>query len=607
VPRIPLGNWAEDAVSWLTRHLSWLFDAVSSVVNHLYDGVEWVLGGPSPLLMAGILAALAFWLRGLPTGVLAFAGFALVDGVAQWDQAMQSLSLVVVSAAVALLLAVPLGVWAARSRVASALVRPVLDVMQTLPAFVYLIPAIIFFSLGTVPAVIATIVFAMPVGVRMTELGIRQVDPELVEAADAFGTAPARTLLRVQLPLALPTIMAGVNQVIMLALSMVVIGGMVGAEGLGSTVFGAISQVDIGLGFEGGVSVVVLAVYLDRITGAMGEQVSALGRRAAARARSRDRLRGFAVLRYRPRPAVGLSCVVALALVAAGTGVFGGDGQPGAPVAAGSDIGKGRTVTIGSFNWDESIASANLWKAALDARGFKAAVRTYDPGAAFTGLARGDIDVLTDAWLPTTHAAYLKQYGKDYTDLGKWYERTSLEVAVPSYVKGVTTMADLKGRSKEFGGRIVGIEPGAGEMGLLKDKVLPGYGLDKDYRLVSSSTSGMLAELARDYAARKPVAVVLWSPHWAYSTYHLTKLSDPKSLWGPGDSIHDLANKASAARLPEVSAWMRGFHMTEPQLGSLEAAIQAAGQGNTARGVQQWVAAHPGVLDTMAPMGAGGR
>jgi glycine betaine/proline transport system substrate-binding protein len=603
MPRIHLGDWAEDVVNWLTRHASWLFDAVSSVVNHLYDAVEWVLGGPSPLLMAGILAMLAFWMRGLPTGVLAFAGFALIDGVAQWDQAMQSLSLVVVSAAVALLLAVPLGVWAARSRAASMLVRPVLDVMQTLPAFVYLIPAIIFFSLGTVPAVIATIVFAMPVGVRMTELGIRQVDPELVEAADAFGTTPARTLLRVQLPLALPTIMAGVNQVIMLALSMVVIGGMVGAEGLGSTVFGAISQVDIGLGFEGGVSVVILAVYLDRITGAMGEQVSALGRRAAAR--TRGPLRGFAVLRYRPRPAVGLSCVVALALVAGGMGVFAGNGSGTAPTAAGADIGKGRSVTIGSFNWDESIASANLWKAALDARGFKAAVKTYDPGAAFTGLARGNIDFLTDAWLPTTHAAYMKQYGQDYTDLGKWYDTTSLEVAVPSYVKGVTTMADLKGRSKEFGGRIVGIEPGAGEMGLLKDKVLPGYGLDKEYRLVGSSTSGMLAELARDYAQKKPVAVVLWSPHWAYSTYHLTKLADPKSLWGPGDSIHDLANKSAGAELPEVSSWMRGFHMTEPQLGSLEAAIQAAGQGNTAKGVQKWIAGHPGVVDTMAPVAAG--
>jgi glycine betaine/proline transport system substrate-binding protein len=603
VPRIHLGNWAEDVVNWLTHHVSWLFDFISSVVNHLYDGVEWVLGGPSPLLMAGILALLAFWMRGLPTGVLAFIGFALIDGVAQWDQAMQSLSLVVVSAAVALVLAVPLGVWAARSRGASMVIRPVLDVMQTLPAFVYLIPAIIFFSLGTVPATIATIVFAMPVGVRMTELGIRQVDPELVEAADAFGTSPARTLLRVQLPLALPTIMAGVNQVIMLALSMVVIGGMVGAQGLGSTVFGAISQVNIGLGFEGGVSVVILAIYLDRITGALGDQVSPLGRRALAR--MSGSVRGFAVLRYRPRPAVGLSSVVVLALVACAMGVFAGNGSSSTgPTTASSNVGKGQTVKIGSFNWDESIASANLWKAMLDARGYKAQVNTYDPGAAFTGLAQGNLDYLTDAWLPTTHASYMKQYGADYTDLGKWYDKTSLEVSVPSYVKGVKTMADLKGKSKEFGGKIIGIEPGAGEMNLLKTKVMPGYGLDKEYQLVSSSTSSMLSELKRDYAQKKPVAVVLWSPHWAYSTYNLTKLTDPKGLWGASDSIHDLANKKFTSQQPQVTKWLRNFHLTDTQLGSLEASIQAAGQGDTAKGVQNWMAKNPGIVDTMAPVGA---
>jgi glycine betaine/proline transport system substrate-binding protein len=602
VPRIHLGNWAQDAVDWLTHHLSWLFDAISTVVNGMYDGVEWALGGPPPLLMAAILAVIAFWMRGALAGVLAFAGFALIDSVAQWQQAMQSLSLVVVSAAVALVLAVPLGIWAARRRTVGLIVRPVLDVMQTLPAFVYLIPAIIFFSLGTVPAVIATIVFAMPVGVRMTELGIRQVDPELVEAAEAFGTPPMGTLLRVQLPLALPTVMAGVNQVIMLALSMVVIGGMVGAEGLGSTVFGAISQVDIGLGFEGGVSVVVLAIYLDRITGALGEQVSPLGRRALAAMRTS--VHGFGVLRYRPRPAVGVAGVAILALVAGGMGVFDGSGSGATTATGAANVGKGKSVRIGSFNWDESVASANLWKQVLLQRGYKPDVSTYDPGAAFTGLSSGSLDYLTDAWLPTTHASYMKQYGKNYTDLGAWYGRTSLEVSVPSYVKGVRTMADLKGKSAQFGGRIIGIEPGAGEMKLLSTKVLPGYGLDKEYKLVASSTSSMLAELKRDYAQKKPVAVVLWSPHWAYSTYQMTKLADPKGLWGASDSIHDLANKASASKLPQVAAWMRNFKMSETQLGSLEAAIQKAGQGNTEAGVKAWMAANPGTVTKMAPIPA---
>jgi glycine betaine/proline transport system substrate-binding protein len=166
-------------------------------------------------------------------------------------------------------------------------------------------------------------------------------------------------------------------------------------------------------------------------------------------------------------------------------------------------------------------------------------------------------------------------------------------------------MADLKGRSAEFGGRIYGIEPGAGETKLLASTVLPGYGLDKEYRLVNSSTAGMLSELKRDYAARKPVAVVLWSPHWAYSTYDLTKLADPKGLWGKGDSIHTLANKKSAARLPRVTAWLRDFHLTEDQLGSLEADIQKAGQGRTMRGVRAWLKANPGIEDKLAPVEAG--
>jgi glycine betaine/proline transport system substrate-binding protein len=275
-----------------------------------------------------------------------------------------------------------------------------------------------------------------------------------------------------------------------------------------------------------------------------------------------------------------------------------------APVAGATatNVGKGQSVKIGAFNWDESVASANLWDEVLDERGYKAKVNTYDPGAAFTGLANGNFDYLTDAWLPTTHASYMKQYGKDYTDLGKWYDQTSLEISVPSYVKGVKTMADLKGKSKEFGGKIIGIEPGAGEMKLLSSKVLPGYGLDKEYKLVASSTAAMLSELKRDYDQKKPVAVVLWSPHWAYSTYDMTKLSDPKGLWGKGDSIHNLANKNSATKLPQVSDWMKNFHMTEAQLASLEADIQSAGQGQTVAGVKKWMKANPGIVDQMAPV-----
>lgn len=314
MPRLPLGDWVDSGVDWLLAHMSWLFDAIKTVVEGMYDGINAVLTAPEPLLLAGILAVIAWWLRGLVAGVLAFAGFLLIDSLDLWDRAMSTLALVLVATVIALVISIPLGIWAARSRTVSAVVRPALDLLQTMPSMVLLIPAILFFGLGTSAGVIATLIFALAPGVRMTELGIRQVDAELVEAAEAFGTSPRDTLLRVQLPLALPTIMAGINQVIMLGLSMVVIAGMVGTGGLGGAVNEAIGQLDIGFGFEAGVGIVVLAIYLDRMTSALGTQISPLGRRAAAKARAAGNEKPW---NHRPRPAFAVIGVVVLALVAA--------------------------------------------------------------------------------------------------------------------------------------------------------------------------------------------------------------------------------------------------------------------------------------------------
>ncbi|MFJ8014802.1 ABC transporter permease/substrate binding protein [Streptomyces sp. NPDC096339] len=593
MPRLHLGAWVDSGVDFLQSHLSWLFDAISALVTGLYDGIDAVLSAPAPLLFAGILALGAWWLRGLLAGLLAFAGFALVDSVGLWSDAMSTLSLVLVATLVTLLFAVPLGIWASRSDRVSALLRPVLDFMQTMPAMVYLIPGIIFFGVGVVPGIIATIIFSLPPGVRMTELGIRQVDSELVEAAEAFGTTPRDTLVRVQLPLALPTIMAGVNQVIMLGLSMVVIAGMVGGGGLGGAVYRAIGSVDIGLGFEAGIAIVILAMYLDRMTGALGRQVSPLGRRALAKARSAAT--GAAkVWSHRPQPAFAVTGAVVLALVAGGLNTFGGSSAQDGPTGA-ENVGKGRTLSVGYIPWDEGTASTFLWKELLERRGFKVEAKQLELGALFTGLAGGQLDFQTDAWLPVTQAQYWQKYGNRLEDLGSWYGPTSLELTVPSYVEGVHSLADLKGRSGQFKGRIIGIEPSAGAMGALKDKVLKEYGLDTEYEVVDGSTPGMLAELKRAYEKKEPVAVVLWSPHWAYSTYELTKLQDPKGAWGKGDGIHSLARKGFAADEPEVAAWLRSFKLTEEQLTGLEAKIQETGKGREQEAVRAWLGEHPEV------------
>ncbi|MBT2442278.1 ABC transporter permease/substrate binding protein [Streptomyces sp. ISL-36] len=602
MPRLPLGQWVDSSVDWLQAQLAWLFDAVSAVVTGLYDGIDAVLSAPEPLLFAGILAVVAWWLRGLSAGVLAFAGFALVDSIELWDDAMSTLSLVLVATLVTLAIAIPLGIWAARSKTVSAVLRPVLDFMQTMPAMVYLIPGIIFFGVGVVPGIIATIIFALPPGVRMTELGIRQVDGELVEAAEAFGTSPRATLFRVQLPLALPTIMAGVNQVIMLGLSMVVIAGMVGGGGLGGAVYRAIGNVDIGLGFEAGVSIVILAMYLDRMTGALGRQVSPLGRRALAKARAALAARaGAKVWGHRPQPVTALVGVVVLALVAGGMGFLGAGSPATATAGGGKNTGHGKEISLGYIPWDEGIASTFLWKELLERRGYEVDTKQLEAGALYTGLAGGQVDFQTDAWLPVTHAQYWEKYRNKLEDLGSWYGPTSLELSVPSYMKDIDSLDDLKGKSGQFKGRIIGIEPSAGMMGILKDKVLNEYGLKGEYKVVDGSTPGMLAELKRAYDKKEPVVVTLWSPHWAYATYDLKKLKDPKGTWGKGDGVHTLARKGFTGDNPEVGAWLKNFRLTEKQLTDLEAAIQKTGKGKEQEAVRGWLAENPGLAEKLTP------
>ena len=268
--RIPLGSWIEDAVDFVTTVLGGLFDVISAVFGGFYEGVDWLFAAPPFWVLMIVLVALSVWARGWLFGLGAAIGLVLIYGVNQWDNAMHTISLTVVATVIAIAISIPVGIWMSRSSGASAAIRPVLDFLQTMPAFVYLIPAIILFGVGSVPGIVATILFAIAPGVRLTELGIRGVDKEVVEAGHAFGASPGRILLQIQLPLARPTIMAGVNQVIMLSLSMVVIAGMVGSPGLGKPIVASFQTIDVGLGFEAGLSVVILAILLDRLTATLG-------------------------------------------------------------------------------------------------------------------------------------------------------------------------------------------------------------------------------------------------------------------------------------------------------------------------------------------------
>ncbi len=266
-----IGDGIDAAVNYVLDNFSPFLDLIAGVIGFVTGTIQATLVAiPMPVGIA-IFVVLSLWRVGIGFGVLTGAALWLVNHMGLWDAMMETLSLVIASTLMAMLAGLPLGIAMARRDAIAATARPVLDLMQTMPAFVYLIPAAMFFGLGSVPGAIATVIFSMPPVVRLTNLGIRQVDAEFIEAGNAFGCTSTQLLFKVQLPNALPSIMAGINQTIMLSLSMVVIASMIGAGGIGNTVLTGIQRLDVGTGFEGGLAVVILAVILDRITQSLGK------------------------------------------------------------------------------------------------------------------------------------------------------------------------------------------------------------------------------------------------------------------------------------------------------------------------------------------------
>lgn len=268
VPRIPLGEWIETGFAWVQDTAGEFFDLIADGVGWLVTGLTDLLQLPTPIVMIVIFAAIAWLIKDWKLALGSALALLAIVGFNQWDNAMQTLALVLMATFFALAIGIPLGIASARWDSVSRAIRPVMDLMQTMPAFVWLVPVVTLFGIGVPAGLVATVIFSLPPAVRLTELGIRQVDPEVVEAGHAFGGTQRQILKDIQLPLAMPTVMAGVNQVIMLALSMAVIAGLVGGAGLGGAVVTSISRLDVGLGFEAGLSVVAIAIYLDRVTAA---------------------------------------------------------------------------------------------------------------------------------------------------------------------------------------------------------------------------------------------------------------------------------------------------------------------------------------------------
>ncbi|MGM3160374.1 glycine betaine/L-proline ABC transporter permease ProW [Dickeya undicola] len=276
---VPLDRWVTEGIDWLVLHFRPLFQGIRVPVDMILTSFQQLLTGlPAPIAIL-VFSLLAWQVSSFGMGVATLLSLVVIGAIGAWSQAMVTLALVLTALFFCVIIGLPLGIWLAHSDRAARIVRPLLDAMQTTPAFVYLVPIVMLFGIGNVPGVVVTIIFALPPIVRLTILGIRQVPADLVEAAQSFGASPRQMLFKVQLPLAMPTIMAGINQTLMLALSMVVIASMIAVGGLGQMVLRGIGRLDMGLASIGGVGIVILAIILDRLTQSLGRDARSRGNR----------------------------------------------------------------------------------------------------------------------------------------------------------------------------------------------------------------------------------------------------------------------------------------------------------------------------------------
>jgi glycine betaine/proline transport system permease protein len=264
--KIPVGRWGKSVIDFIVTYFQWLFDAFKVSFNFIIEGSTWLLLQIPPVILAVILAGVAYWMRrSKPLAIGVLVGLLFIMNQGLWKETIQTLVLVVAATALSMAIGVPLGIWAAHNPKVWRVMQPVLDLMQTMPTFVYLIPILILFGLGAAPALIVTIIFAMPAPVRMTYLGITSIPKPMIEAGESFGATKRQLLWKVELPAAMPSIMAGLTQCIMLSLSMVVFATLIGAPSLGNPVNKALANRNIPLGIEAGLAIVILAIILDRV------------------------------------------------------------------------------------------------------------------------------------------------------------------------------------------------------------------------------------------------------------------------------------------------------------------------------------------------------
>lgn len=559
---IPVADWVESFTDWLTGTFSGLFSALQSFGQFVMDGMTNTLLFVPPLVMILLLTIAAFFVSSKKWGLTAFTfvGLLFIYNQGLWTDLMNTVTLVLLSSLVSIIIGIPLGILMAKSEKAQSIVTPILDFMQTMPGFVYLIPAVAFFGIGMVPGVFASVIFALPPTVRMTNLGIRQISRELVEASDSFGGTGWQKLVKLELPLAKSTILAGVNQTTMLALSMVVIASMIGAPGLGRGVLSALQRAQVGNGFVSGVSLVILAIIMDRFTQNLNKPAH---KKKAVSAKSRKQKRLFG----------GIAAAAVVALI-------------GASVAFGRVSDNKGTVNLAYVEWDTEVASTHVVAEVLKEMGYEVKTTPLDNAIMWESVAKGEVDGMVAAWLPSTHQAQYEQYKDQVENLGPNLEGAKLGIAVPSYM-AVDSIADL---SDEAGKTITGIEPGAGVVAAAENTVAT-YDNLSDWNVATSSSGAMAVALGQAIKNKEDIVITGWSPHWMFAKYDLKYLDDPEGTMGEAESINTMVRQGLADDLPEVYEVLDKFNWTQEDM---EEVMLAINDGTSAEdAAKDWVTNHP--------------
>lgn len=564
---LPVADWVENLTEWMTDTFAGLFSFFQSFGQGLMENVTQLLLWIPPFIFIGLLTFLAFWISNKKWGltVFTFLGLLFIYNQQLWNELMNTFTLVLISSLVSILIGIPLGILMAKSDLAEKIITPILDFMQTMPGFVYLIPAVAFFGIGMVPGVFASVIFALPPTVRFTNLGIRQVPTELVEATDSFGGTGWQKLIKLELPLAKSTILAGVNQTTMLSLSMVVIASMIGAPGLGRGVLSALQRAQVGNGFVSGVALVILAIIIDRFTQYLNKPKTQKDMTKEPMSRQRKIGTTVAII------AVIIAALTANSLVA--------------------NKNKKEAISLSYVEWDTEVASTNVIAEVLKQEGFDVTITPLDNAIMWESIANGESDAMVAAWLPNTHGAQYEQYQDKVDNLGVNLEGAKVGLTVPSYMN-VNSIDELTDEANQT---ITGIEPGAGVV-KAAEETLSAYDNLSDWQLETSSSGAMTVALGQAYKKKEPIVITGWSPHWMFAKYDLNYLEDPKQAMGAEETINTMARQNLKEDSPEAYRILKNFKWSKDDMEKVMLEINSG--TDPVKAAQNWIKENPDTVKT---------